>query len=359
MRILSRLDLRFDRSAVCWRTVLAVCLGSCLSTSCTSKSAPEFFIESRSQDFGLVSPDGTLVELSIQNKGNRELSIQDVTRMGACKVIEWPKQLAPGASGVIKVELGRAYGQNSASVLISSNDPQDLHQVFLSWYCKTAPTFNPRMLSFHGIQPGQVVSSKATLDYSGSNKERVPVIESISTSSPAVIAELVSTNHQAEFFPIHRDDTHAVLGQQEIKVVWTAPAVPGQHRESCRLLISWPGGAEEFTIPIEAWVVGNLRCPGALVFSGKDLAGNDPVRRSTKVFVAKRIKGEPQVIAPEFLRCTLVRLSDQQREKEVCYEMQAELQRSQLRIPSTATVIVEIPGERKEIPVIVQISAER
>ena len=53
-------------------------------------------MDKQNHDFGIVSPSGAIVDLAIQNKGTQDLVIKEVARTGACKVIEWPKQLAPG-----------------------------------------------------------------------------------------------------------------------------------------------------------------------------------------------------------------------------------------------------------------------
>jgi hypothetical protein len=333
-------------------SIFALFCGVCVSTSCSSPSAPALVIES--QDFGKVSPERALVELDIQNNGNQDLLIKAVTQTGDCKAIEWPARLAPGSSGTLKVELGQAFGQNSASVLISSNDPQSLHQVFLSWYGKTTPALDPARLSFHNLTPGQKVSQIVSLNYDGSNNDFVPVIEHISASSPTVVAELVRTNHEAKVFPIHVLDTHAVLGQQDIKVSCSAPMTPGHYVQSCRLLVSWPGDAKEYEIPIELWVVGNLRCPGSLIFGGRDLVGRGTVRRSMKIFVSRGVEDDPRVISPDYLRCTVKKTPAQPSDKDICYELSAELQVKHIEMPITGVVTVAIPGEQKEIPVVVQ-----
>ena len=84
-------------------------------------------------DFGVVK-EGKTVEytFSFDNSGNNDLKIGDIkTSCGCTAALVSKKDLAPGESGTLKVELNTANrsGKMSRTITVSSNDPVDPQKV--------------------------------------------------------------------------------------------------------------------------------------------------------------------------------------------------------------------------------------
>jgi hypothetical protein len=89
-------------------------------------TAPRIVVAEKRIDFGDQPQKRELNKaLNIRNDGKSELQITSVQPSCGCTAVDYPKSLAPGKSGKIKVKMdtGSAPGPHTKTVTIMSNDP--------------------------------------------------------------------------------------------------------------------------------------------------------------------------------------------------------------------------------------------
>ncbi len=105
-----------------------------------SADAPKISLPLSKIDFG-TQPKGKKVTrfIELKNSGHSPLNIESVSPSCGCTTVDFPKVLAPGKGGRIKVQVdtGQAVGPHTKSVTIKSNDPtQPSVQVELNFTVK-------------------------------------------------------------------------------------------------------------------------------------------------------------------------------------------------------------------------------
>jgi hypothetical protein len=91
-------------------------------------NAPKIELVSKKIDFGKVQPDKKIVrEFVVKNVGKSVLNIASVAPSCGCTTVDFPKTIAAGKSGKIKlqVETGTGSGVRTKTVTINSDDPQE------------------------------------------------------------------------------------------------------------------------------------------------------------------------------------------------------------------------------------------
>jgi hypothetical protein len=91
-------------------------------------NAPKIELVSKKIDFGKVQPDKKIVrEFVVKNVGKSVLNIASVAPSCGCTTVDFPKTIAAGKSGKIKlqVETGQGSGVRTKTVTINSDDPQE------------------------------------------------------------------------------------------------------------------------------------------------------------------------------------------------------------------------------------------
>lgn len=91
-------------------------------------NAPKIELVSKKIDFGKVPADKKIVrEFVVKNVGKSVLNITSVAPSCGCTTVDFPKTIAAGKSGKIKlqVETGQGSGVRTKTVTINSDDPQE------------------------------------------------------------------------------------------------------------------------------------------------------------------------------------------------------------------------------------------
>jgi hypothetical protein len=91
-------------------------------------TAPKIELVSKKIDFGTVKPDKKIVrDFVVKNVGKSVLNIDSVAPSCGCTTVDFPKTIAAGKSGKIKlqVDTGKGSGVRTKTVTINSNDPQE------------------------------------------------------------------------------------------------------------------------------------------------------------------------------------------------------------------------------------------
>lgn len=116
------------------RTPFAACallLLGAASLAC-AQDAPKLVVKDKNLDFGeVIHGHKTSLTVPIENQGSAPLLIKDVKPSCGCTVADFPKSIAPGAAGSIKLEFDsseRPPGYQSFRVAIYSNDPTQRDQ---------------------------------------------------------------------------------------------------------------------------------------------------------------------------------------------------------------------------------------
>ena len=79
-------------------------------------------------DFGKQAKDLSLNRvIKVKNTGKGALNIESVTPSCGCTTVDFPKSIAPGKEGSIKVRLntGTSPGVHTKTVTIKTNDPAE------------------------------------------------------------------------------------------------------------------------------------------------------------------------------------------------------------------------------------------
>jgi uncharacterized protein DUF1573 len=87
---------------------------------------PTLLVPLKRIDFGKQPKNTTLQRvIQIRNVGKTELKIESVSPSWGCTAVDFPKSLAPGKAGSVKVKVdtGASPGEHTKSVTIKSNDP--------------------------------------------------------------------------------------------------------------------------------------------------------------------------------------------------------------------------------------------
>jgi hypothetical protein len=91
-----------------------------------SGPAPKLVIDSTKINFGNQPSGKTIVRtITLKNGGKAPLKIDAVEPSCGCTTVDFPKLIAPGKAGgiKIKVDTGTAPGEHTKSLTIKSNDP--------------------------------------------------------------------------------------------------------------------------------------------------------------------------------------------------------------------------------------------
>jgi hypothetical protein len=92
----------------------------------TSGPAPKLVIDSMKINFGNQPSGKTIVRtITLKNGGKAPLKIDAVEPSCGCTTVDFPKLIAPGKSGGVKVKVdtGTSPGEHTKSLTIKSNDP--------------------------------------------------------------------------------------------------------------------------------------------------------------------------------------------------------------------------------------------
>lgn len=97
-------------------------------SSALTSNLPKIYLPETQYDFGTVK-EGSVVShtFEFENKGNATLDISNIkTSCGCTAALVSSKQIAPGKSGTIKIDLDtkNRQGRMSRTITISSNDPE-------------------------------------------------------------------------------------------------------------------------------------------------------------------------------------------------------------------------------------------
>ncbi len=109
------------------RILIALVLGSALASG-LGAAGPKISFDIEAYDWGVIYQGETASHVyQIKNTGDETLKISQVKTSCGCTVAkDWPKTLAPGNAGVIKVSFnsGSRQGRNEKSIAVHSNDPE-------------------------------------------------------------------------------------------------------------------------------------------------------------------------------------------------------------------------------------------
>ncbi len=93
-----------------------------------AEALPKLVVEDKIVDLGTV-PEGAVktAEFTLENQGEGTLEIRSVRPTCGCAVADFPKEVAPGGKGTVKVSLDTAgfKGGISKSVMVMSNDVEN------------------------------------------------------------------------------------------------------------------------------------------------------------------------------------------------------------------------------------------
>ncbi len=165
------------------RLTLGVALTLC---GCQQPSGPSLALLNPAIDLGTINTEGSYrVQLNIENRGAKPLSILEVETSCGCTTPSFPKSLAPGRKGTITVDyqpLLMLSGPRTERLTILSNDPsQPSVTASLTSILRPPITFDPPIPVKVSFQPGR--AKKVTLRATSRDGVNAP-ITSVEANDP-------------------------------------------------------------------------------------------------------------------------------------------------------------------------------
>lgn len=213
--------------------VLAL-VGTGVNAQETGETGPKLVIGERIKDFGAVA-QGVVLETSIElrNTGDAPLVISAVRPTCGCTVVEFDREIAPGATGKIDAKLDTTgfRGQITKSVFIISNDAQDqTASVVLKADVQPFLDLMPRPLVKFNVVQYETATDKMILV--GGTDQDFKVTD-IKTSAPYLTATSRELE-ESELLPGMHED------QYEISVTLGEDAPPGALKGTVEIFTDHP-----------------------------------------------------------------------------------------------------------------------
>lgn len=210
---------------------------------------PKCVLPEADMELGELPPQQLTVRVPIRNDGAESLKIAAVKSSCSCAVVHYPKEIPPGKTNELVVDLRIASGPQRARLIVESNDPAGEQSVLISWHGQAKPFLDPWLLDVSGIPPDQAFKTTVNLVYPGGRRAIIPTIESVHCDSPYV-ALTIGENRSVTLPHILAGPDSRTFGSRAIHVRVTSPETSTTINTSCLLNVRYGTKQHQLRFPI-------------------------------------------------------------------------------------------------------------
>lgn len=213
------------------------------------RSKPHCVFETTEINLGELAPGEHSISVSLTNPGDEPLHISAIKSSCTCAVVKHPKTVEARQRATIEVQVYVSPGPRSASLEISSNDPDGPKNVRISWYGTTKPFLIPALIQSPAVPFDRDYERKVRIAYPGGKTAIVPQFERFESASHLVDIQPGRNDPNARKYGRAGFVTD-VQGELELHLRVKAPTKPQALDTDCKLYLKYGKSIVSVTLPI-------------------------------------------------------------------------------------------------------------
>ncbi|MBX7075203.1 MAG: DUF1573 domain-containing protein [Pirellulales bacterium] len=254
--------------------------------------APHLVLKEDHINLGIIPRSKpALARITLSNTGPGNLRVMQIGTSCSCTLAEPPSEVPPGKQGVLLIKVPKPEaGPKSARVLIRSNDPDSPHELFVSWYGESPPSFAPPKIDVTA-EGGKPFRRTVFLNYASGDPQQQLSVKEIKTTGPDFQLRLISSRAKETVSSRQVSNLNSIVA--ELPFEFSCATVSGVIEGECTVTAELAGTVIHVPLSVRVQEAAQLAAaPKSLFVSGRceQLEG---VKRSLRI--TSRFSGKPRI----------------------------------------------------------------
>lgn len=265
---------------------------------------PRLAVPSKTVNLGVLESGSREFEITVENRGDQSLTIDDVLSSCSCTVPDRPGSIPPDSSTRIHGHVMVRPGPGSATLTLNSNDPAGPHQVTVAWFGSGVPSLIPQNLTISAYA-GEQFEREVEVTYpGGDSKTPIDIIEVRGLPEEYSLELTTNEPNAMEGSPILSQVR--VVGKAVLRLRGITPPEAGELRAEVVVVVEQRGKRYELPLGLRVSAHdGIIATPPKLFLSS---IGFDRLKQQDKKIIL-RLQGSPDglsvVQVPPYLSAEL------------------------------------------------------